>query len=54
LAPDQITNYLIFIVFAISEKCSAEMRVIMASSEKEGENYLDTLLNTVAPDWEEK
>ena len=26
----------------------------MASSEKEGENYLDTLLNTVAPDWEEK
>lgn len=25
----------------------------MASSEKEGENYLDTLLNTVAPDWEE-
>ena len=25
----------------------------MASAEKEGENYLDTLLNTVAPDWEE-
>lgn len=25
----------------------------MGSSEKEGENYLDTLLNSVAPDWEE-